>query len=122
VVVIRNATHYVNPGQIAVMAVYQPLYSLAHQIQMSWPVTPGEDKYLIMFGGLHIEMAAFRALGTWLQDSGWTSALVQADVTTPGTADSFIKVAHVTKTRHAHQVTAASLAILKHKAYQAYID
>ncbi|WAQ98989.1 hypothetical protein MAR_023362 [Mya arenaria] len=25
-------------------------------------------------------------------------------------------------TRHAHQVTAASLAILKHKAYQAYID
>lgn len=120
--VIRNATHYVNPGQIAVMAVDQPLYSLAKQIQMSWPVTHGEDKYLIMFGGLHIEMAAFRALGTWLQDSGWTSALVQADVTTPGTADSFIKVAHVTKTRHAHQVTAASLAILKHKAYQAYID
>jgi hypothetical protein len=119
--VIRKAIHHVNVGQIPVMAVDQPLYSLAKQIQMSWPDTHGEDKYLVMLGGLHIEMAAFRALGTWLADSGWVPAIVQAEIATPGTADSFLKVAHVTKTRHAHQVTAASLSILKHKAYQVYI-
>ena len=66
-------------------------------------------------------MATLRALGIWLQDSGWVPALVQAEIATPGTAESFIKVAHVTKTRHVHQITAASLSILKHKAYQAYL-
>ncbi len=111
--VIKQATHFVNPGQTVVMAVDQPLYALAKQVQLAWPDTHGEDKYLIMFGGLHIEMAVLRALGTWLEDSGWTAALVQADVSTSGTADSYIKATHVTKSRHAHQVTAASLSILK---------
>ena len=44
-----------------------------------------------MFGGLHIELAALKTLGNLLKDSGWTSALVQAGVTTAGTADSFLK-------------------------------
>ena len=119
--VIKKAIHHVNPGQITVMAVYQPLYALAKQIQMNWPDTHGEDKCFVILGGLHIEMATLRALGIWLQDSGWVPALVQAEIATPGTAESFIKVAHVTKTRHVHQITAASLSILKHKAYQAYL-
>ena len=46
---------------------------------------------VVMFGGLHIEMAAFRTIGDWLEDSGWMSALVEADITSPGTADSFLK-------------------------------
>ena len=65
-----------------------------------------------MFGGLHIEKAALSTVGDWLKGSGWTSALVQADVTTPGTADSFLKVPHITCTRRAHQITLASLFIL----------
>lgn len=56
-------------------------------------------------------------LGDWLEDSGWTNALVQAEIASPGTADSFIYASHVTKTRHAHQVTAASLYKLLHQAY-----
>ena len=79
--VIKKAIHHVNPEQIPVMAVDQPLYSLAKQVQWTWPDEFGEDKYLIMFGGLHIEMAAFRALGTLLQDSGWVQAVVQAEYT-----------------------------------------
>ena len=43
-----------------------------------------------------------------------------AGITGSGTADSFIKVSHVTKTRHAHQVTAASLHTLLHHAYAEY--
>lgn len=62
-----------------------------------------------MFGGLHIEMAALKTLGNLLEGSGWTGALVQAGITTPGTADSFLNASHVTRTRRAHQVTASSL-------------
>ncbi len=61
-----------------------------------------------------------QVLGDWLEDSGWTSALVQANIAGTGTADSFIKASHVTKTRHDHQVTGASLHTLLHRAYTAY--
>ena len=73
-----------------------------------------------MFGGFHTELAALKALGSWIEDSGWNSVLVQAGVTTPGTADSFLKASHVSRTRHAHQLTAAALYILMDKAYKTY--
>ena len=59
---------------------------------------------MMMFGGLHIEMAALKAIGNLLDGSGWGSALVQAGVATPRTADSFCRVTHV-MTRRAHQIT-----------------
>ena len=60
------------------------------------------------------------SLGIWIEDSGWTSVLVQAGLTTPGTADSFLKASPVSRTRPAHKVTAAALYILKDKAYKTY--
>ncbi len=36
----------------------QPLFAIAKNIQWKWPLDYGEDKFLIMFGGLHIEMQA----------------------------------------------------------------
>ncbi|KAH3868648.1 hypothetical protein DPMN_031799 [Dreissena polymorpha] len=54
-----------------------------------------------MFGGLHIEIAALRTIGDWLQDSGWVNALCQSNVASAGTADSFLMSSHVTRTRHA---------------------
>ena len=41
-------------------------------------------------GGLHIEMAALKAIGNWLEDSGWTSALTEAGIASSGKADSFM--------------------------------
>ena len=76
----------------------------------------GEDKFVIMFGGLHIEMASLRTLGDWLLGSRWVETLVQAEVTTAGNADS-LDAAHVARTRFAHQVTAAALYILQYRAY-----
>ena len=69
-----------------------------------------------MLGGFHIEMAAFKLPGDWLDGSGWTSALVAAEVATGGVADSFIKATHGTRTRRVHQVTATCLFILPNKA------
>ena len=48
--------------------------------------------------------------------------LVQANSASPGTADPFIKANHVTKTRHAHQVTAARVHILMERAYTEYMS
>ena len=62
-------------------------------------------------------MAALKTLGDWLKGSGWVQALVQAEITTPGAVDSFLKAVHVSRTRRAHQVTVDALHILKHRAY-----
>ena len=65
-------------------------------------------------------MAVLKMLVNWLQGSGWVEALVQADITSAGIADSFLKAAHVSRTRRAHQITAAALNILQHRAYNQY--
>ena len=36
------------------MTVDQPLYAIAKEIQWSWPSTYGEEKYVVLMGGLHI--------------------------------------------------------------------
>ena len=115
--IVKAAIQYLNPGQTPVLAADQPLYALAKKIQWTWPATHGEDHFVIMLGGLHIEMVTLKLLGDWLEDSGWTNALVQADIASSGIANSFIQASHVTKTRHAQQVTAASLYILLQQAY-----
>ena len=35
--IIREVTHHVNPGQIPVLTVDQPLYAIAKRIQWKWP-------------------------------------------------------------------------------------
>ena len=87
--VVKTAVKVLNPGQVPIITCDQPLYTLAKQIQWSWPTTHEEDHFIVMFGGLHIEMAALKTLGDLLKCSGWTGALVQAGIATPGTADSF---------------------------------
>ena len=41
-----------------------------------------------MFGGMHIETAALKSIGTLLKDSGWTGALVEAEIASSETAES----------------------------------
>ena len=118
---IKAVVNHLNPGQTPVIALDQPLFALGKLIQWNWPSTHGEKNFILMLGGLHIEMAAFKLLGDWLDGSGWTSALVAAEVATGGVADSFIKATHVTRTRRVHQVTATCLFILQSKAYSDYL-
>ena len=118
--VISKAVEHLNPGQSLVVTFDQPLYVLAKQIQFRWPEKYGEDKLVVIFGGLHIEMASLKMLGNWLQGSGWVEALLQADISSPGTPDSFLKATHVSRTRRAHQITAAALNVLQHLAYDNY--
>lgn len=113
----HQATEFLNPGQIPVTAFDVPLYALAKQVQWKWPDTHGEDKYVVMLGGLHVEMAIWNTLGDFLENSGWTAALTQAGIASSGTADSFLKAAHLTRTRHSHQVSVLALSKLQHDAF-----
>ena len=108
----KAAVQHLNPGQVSIITMDQPLFALAKSIQWNFPDTHGEDKLVMLFGGLHIEMTAFKMLGDWIEDSCWTNAICTAGIATSGIADSMIKVSHLTRTRHAHQVTAAALFIL----------
>lgn len=105
---IKETVQFLNPGQTPVGAADQLLYSFAKQIQWQWPEYE-EDKVVMMFGGLHIEMAALKSVGSLLQDSGWTSALVEVGVASSDTAESYLSASSVTKTRQAHQITACCL-------------
>lgn len=67
-------------------------------------------------------MAVLKTLGDWLEGSGWTSITIQANIASAGTANSLLKASHVTRTRHAHPVTACGLYILMHKAYEQYVQ
>ena len=65
-----------------------------------------------------VAMAALKTLDDWLRGSGCEQAFVQAEIATPGTAESFLRAAHGTRTRRAHQITATALHILQHRAYE----
>ena len=110
--IIQRNVYYLNHGQTPVIAFDQPLYTIAKLIHWNWPDTHGEDQFVIMPGGLHVEMAALSIIGGWLEDSGWASAITKANIASAGKAQSFLNGTHVSRTRHAHQVTASSLYIL----------
>ena len=74
----------------------QPLFTIAKQIQWEKADLYGDEKYVVMMGGLHVEMASLKMVGYWLDKSGWDSALVQADITSRGRGDVILKAAHIT--------------------------
>ena len=67
--VIKHATQHVSKEQVPILTVDQPLYAIAKKIQWSWSNVYGEDKYVVLMGGLHIEMAMLKVIGDWLEGS-----------------------------------------------------
>lgn len=119
---IKLAVQKVKQDLLPVITLDQPLYAIAKNIQWSWPGSYGEKQFVRVLGGLHIEMAGLKVIGDWLEDSGWVEALTQAKVASAGTAKCFLKASHVTRTRHAHQVTASTFYIWLKKAYTQYLE
>ena len=72
-----------NAGQPLVVAFDHTLYAIVKQIHRNWPNMYGENMRVIMFGGFHVEMAAFKVFVEWFEDHGWTHALVLTDIASP---------------------------------------
>lgn len=96
--VLKEAIHFLNPSQVPVVAMDQPLFALAKQVQWKWPAIYGEEKYVVMFGGLHMEMALWSTIGDLLESSGWSTALVESEVASSGVAENFLRASHLTRT------------------------
>ena len=94
--VVKTAVEVLNPSQVPMITCDHPLYTLAKQIQWSWLTTHGENHFIVMFGGLHIEMTVLEIF--------WNAV--------GGQEHSF---------RHAlPQVTDSSLYLLLKRAYTEY--
>ena len=55
---VKSSVEFLNPGQTPVITCDQPLYAIAKKIQWQWPETQGERNFVVVLGGLHIEMTA----------------------------------------------------------------
>lgn len=47
--VVKKAVDILNPGQVPIITVDQPLFTIAKQIQWNWTESHGEDQLVIMF-------------------------------------------------------------------------
>ena len=112
---VKETTAFLNPGQIPVITADQPLFGIKKQIQWEWSFNYGEDKYF------NTEIAAFKVLGDLLKDCGWTAAVSEAEIKSPGAAESFLRASNITKTRLAHQITACILYKLYKVGYSKYV-
>ena len=120
--ILQRVTTFLHPRPIPVMACDCPILAKAKFIQWTWPATYGEYVFLVMFGGLHLEMGMWNVLGEYLACSGWTTAHTDAGIATSGTADSSLKSSHLIRMRHAHIVTSVALHKLQQQAYDSLAD
>jgi len=67
---VQSAVKLLNFDQTPVIEFDQPLYAIAKLLQWREPLNFGENKLIILLGGLHIEMAAWKTIGDWLEGSG----------------------------------------------------
>ena len=59
----KSAVERITPSQMPEINVDQPLIPLAEQTQWTLGEMYNEDQYVIMLGGLYIEMTALKMLG-----------------------------------------------------------
>lgn len=46
----------VNPGQVSIISISQPVYAIGKQMQWHYPNLYGVDKFVMMMGLLHFEI------------------------------------------------------------------
>lgn len=68
--IVKENIQFLNPGQTPVLGGDQPLYALAKQMQWKFPEILGEDKYVLMLSGLHIDDKIQNMMGKFLRGSG----------------------------------------------------
>ena len=91
-------------------------YLRSHQ-PAGWTVICPSARLPLFHESAHTVAMVKHSMDSNTQVIGWVEALVPVDITTAGTADSFLRAAHVARTRHSHQPSAAALYFLQYRAY-----
>ena len=55
----KIAVDHVNTGQIPIIAMDQPFFALGRQLQWTMSDIHGENRYIVVMGGLHIDKDGF---------------------------------------------------------------
>ena len=120
---VKAITEIVNPDQPVVITADQPVYIFGKQLQ--W-IFPDEFRdFVWMLRPLQIEQNFIKAIGDWLEGSGWTKIIEYSSNTSPRKTDSFLScagVAGIKRSRYGHQVSLAALVTLANEAFQAQSD
>ena len=90
---LKIITEFPNLGQIPIIACDCPIFAQCKYIQ-------------------------WICLRNLLASSGWTAALADSFVAKAGTVDLLLKGSHITRTQHAHQVTAFALPVFEKEAFE----
>ena len=91
---VKSAIDKLNPGQTLCITGDQPLFATMKTIQWhsDTPDALKENNYMVMMGALHIEMLIIALIGNRLKKSGWTEALSNAQIVSPGKAEGFSRL------------------------------
>ena len=92
---VRQITCHVNPEQIPVLTVDQPLYAIAKRTQWKWPDEYGEKCYSDRRSP-HLDGYA-KVIGIWLDGSGWSYVMTSANVTAEGRTAGLVKGAYISR-------------------------
>jgi len=115
IIVIATAT--LNGNQAPVITCDQPVYAIGKQLRWKFPEKYGEDRIILIMGGLHMEMMVINLLGKWLTGSGWTGLVTTAGIATSGVVESCLTSAHVKRFQYAHEITSTALHCLQVQAF-----
>ena len=86
-------------------------------LQIQAQESPSFDNVFVCFGGFHISMAYFSALGHLVESSGFTEVLCSADVLAHGSVRGFIGGKHYNRCKRIHPLFALILQILHFRQF-----
>ena len=117
--IVMGIVEEINPGQQPVITGDQPVYALGKQLQ--WMFPEEFENVVWLLGPLHIEQNFIKAIGDWLEGSGWTKIYEYSTISTLGRTDSFLTcsgVSGIKRARYANQVTLSALITLATDAFR----
>ena len=81
-------------------------------LQIQYQEMPKFDNIFINLGAFHIEMAFFKAIGKYIEESGGPYVLIEADVLAAGSLKGFIQGKQYNRCKRLHPLLAAAFEIL----------
>ena len=116
--IISNTINTLNPGQVPVDTVDQPIFALTKELMIRFPDKFGPDKYFCLFASLYIEKSLLIICGRVIKGSGLDESMYTCGLSIVG-ADSLVTVNNIKRARYCLQVGAC---VIYSKLKQAHRD
>ena len=115
--IVQKAIKFLNSNQVPIDVSDQPVYALSKEVQIRYPETFGDERYITLLGDLHTEHTVLQMHGKLIKGSGLDSVLFHSDLSTQGTS-AIVDVNDIKRARYCMQVSLTSIYGLLNKAYE----